>query len=231
MLVVEDDPTIGALLESGLRAGQHEVRWARTGTQALAEAARRPPQVVLLDLGLPDQDGIQLCRMLRSRHPNALIIILTARREPMDVVLGLDAGADDYLTKPFTLVELLARLRAHLRRWDPDPDDAPLRVECGPLRLDLTARRCVIAGHEIELRMKEFDLIARLAQPAGRAVSRQTLMTDVWDPHWFGSTKTLDVTMASLRRKLEAGAAAAGCEQAPVITTIRGHGFRLERPL
>ena len=231
VLVVEDDRTIGGLLESGLRASGHDVLWVRTGAGAERESVLHGPEVVLLDLGLPDGDGVEVCRRLRAELPKTLIIILTARREPMDVIVGLDAGADDYLTKPFTLVELLARLRAHLRRWAPAPGHTPpTSLQCGELLVDLAGRRCLIAGHEVDLRMKEFDLLARLAQAAGTAVSREALMSDVWDDNWFGSTKTLDVTMGSLRRKLEAGAAVAGSADLPTITTIRGHGFRLESP-
>lgn len=229
LLVVEDDPTIGALLESGLRANGHQVRWVRSGRGALAAGRGDEFDLVLLDLGLPDLDGVSVCRELRLLQPGSVLVMLTARQDEMDVVVGLDAGADDYLTKPFSLVELLARLRAHLRRA------APAAAETGPLTfgdlvVDLAARRCLVRQREVELRPKEFDLLARLATEPEVAVSRETLMSDVWDANWFGSTKTLDVTMASLRRRLQLAGEAAGDARLPAITTLRGHGYRFEPP-
>jgi DNA-binding response OmpR family regulator len=153
--------------------------------------------------------------------------MLTARKDEMDVVVGLEAGADDYLTKPFRFAELRARIRAHLRRGiSRDERDEPVRT-VGPLTVDTAARRCLLGGTEVPLRAKEFDLLARLAADPGTALSRDTLMSDVWDEHWAGSTKTLDVHVAALRRRLDETAAVAG--SAPVqITTLRGHGYRLE---
>ena len=228
LLVVEDDRTIGTLLESGLRADGHQVAWCREGREAIEAARRRAPDVVLLDLGLPDLDGVEVCRTLRGMHPSTVILMVTARREVVDIVLGLDAGADDYITKPFSLEEVLARLRARLRRGQAARTSGSFPViTCGSLRVDLAARRCHVGDQEATLRTKEFDLLARLSDPPGSAVSRETLMHDVWPGSPAGSTKTLDVTMASLRHKLE-WAALASRVTPPVITTVRGHGYRLE---
>ncbi|WP_141315376.1 response regulator transcription factor [Streptomyces spinoverrucosus] len=228
VLVVEDDDTIGRHLETGLRGNDYAATWSRTGTGALAAFAHAGYDVLLLDLGLPDMDGLDVARTLRARHPDLLIIILTARTDDIDVIAGLDAGADDYLVKPFTLTVLLARLRAHLRRRaTAAPPQEPIR--CGDLVVDVTARRCLLHDREIPLRPKEFELLAVLARHTGAAVSRETLMAEVWDENWFGSTKTLDVTMVGLRRRLtDAADASSSPSRLPRITTLRGHGYRLE---
>ncbi len=227
LLVVEDDDAIGGVLESTLRLHGYEVSWQRDGRTALAAAAADDIDFVLLDLGLPDLDGVEVCRRLRAALPGAVLVILTARQEEMDVVVGLEAGADDYLTKPIRLGELLARVRAHLRRGTAPQESRPA-ISVGHLRVDTAGRRVSVGGREIPLRAKEFDLLARLAEQPGVAVSRDTLMSEVWDAHWYGSTKTLDVHIAALRRKLAESAPTP--EQAPRISTLRGHGYRLEQP-
>ncbi|MFF5138637.1 winged helix-turn-helix domain-containing protein [Streptomyces sp. NPDC013157] len=182
-----------------------------------------------LDLGLPDMDGLDVARRLRARLPDLLIVVLTARTDDIDIVAGLDAGADDYLVKPFSLTVLLARLRAHLRRRvAPVPAREPVRL--GDLVVDVAARRCALLGVDVPLRAEEFDLLAVLAARVGEAVSRETLMAEVWDENWFGSTKTLDVTLAGLRRRLTEAAQTEGRQsRLPRITTLRGHGYRLEQ--
>ncbi|HEY3471012.1 MAG TPA: response regulator transcription factor [Amycolatopsis sp.] len=226
LLVVEDDAAIGSVLESTLRLHGYQVCWRRDGRGALQAAEAGDFDLVLLDLGLPDLDGVEVCRRLRSALPGAVLVILTARQEEMDVVVGLDAGADDYLTKPIRLGELLARVRAHLRRGAPSGARPPVTV--GGLTVDIAGRRATLGGREVVLRAKEFDLLARLAEQPGVAVSRETLMSEVWDAHWYGSTKTLDVHIAAVRRKL-ASAAGPG-DEVPRIATLRGHGYRLEDP-
>jgi DNA-binding response OmpR family regulator len=222
LLLVEDDPEIGDELARALAGQGYRVRWARTGRAALEHVGRAPaPALIALDLGLPDMDGTAVCRQLRARLPDTVIVMLTARTEEMDVVLGLEAGADDYLTKPFRLAELLARIRAHLRRGAADPGPAPVVV--GPLRIEPTARRVLVDGREVALRPKEYELLSLLASHAGQALGRERLMADVWDENWFGSTKTLDMHVLALRRKL----AAAGLPGEP-ITTLRGFGYRYE---
>ena len=231
VLVVEDDPTIGHHLQLGLQGNGYSISWCRTGAAALTQARESNPAVVLLDLGLPDIDGVEIARRLRTDQPDILLIILTARSSEIDVIVGLDAGADDYLVKPFSLTVLLARLRAHLRRRPPPAEHEVL--DLGVLTVDLASRRCLMNGREVLLRPKEFDLLAALATRQGQAISREDLMNDVWDENWYGSTKTLDVTMAALRRHLSQAAQADGVPEAeiPMITTLRGHGYRLENAL
>jgi DNA-binding response OmpR family regulator len=218
ILVVEDDESIGSGLERVLDSQGYAVRRLTLGRPALA-AADEGVGLVILDLGLPDIDGIDVCRRLRAARPDLAILIVTARDQELDVVAGLDAGADDYLVKPFRLSELLARVRAHMRRTaavEPEERDEPLRA--GDVVVDRAARRVWRGGEELALRPKEFDLLTLLVAEAGRAVTRERLMRDVWDTDWLGSTKTLDTHVLALRNKLGAKA----------ITTLRGVGYRFE---
>jgi DNA-binding response OmpR family regulator len=219
ILLVEDDEAIASGLMRVLDSQGYDVRRLARGGPALAAADERIA-LVILDLGLPDTDGIDVCRRLRAARPELAIVILTARDQELDVVAGLDAGADDYLVKPFRLSELLARVRAHLRRaaTAPAAADQPLRV--GALTVDRAARRAWQGDDELALRPREFDLLALLAAEAGRAVTRERIMRDVWDTEWLGSTKTLDTHVLALRHKLGPGA----------IATLRGVGYRLEQP-
>ena len=229
-MVVEDDDTIGHLLERALRSNGYRPCWCRTGRAGLIAARREQAEVVLLDLGLPDLDGIEVARRLRAEFPGLLMIVLTARGEEIDIVAGLDAGADDYLVKPFSLTVLLARLRAHLRHRGDGRVREPLVV--ADLTVDGAARRCTLAGRELQLRPKEYELLEALMLNVGAAVSREDLMARVWDENWFGSTKTLDVTMASLRRRLQTAATEVPVPvRLPMLATLRGHGYRLDPPV
>ena len=225
VLLVEDDTSIGEVLTSSLRSHAYDVCWERTAAGALARAAAGAVDLVLLDLGLPDLDGVEVCRQLRRTHPGCVLVMLTARSAEMDVVVGLEAGADDYLVKPVRLAELHARLRAHLRRGGSGTAGPAVRT-VGDLVVDVVRHRVTVAGGELHLRPKEFDLLARLAAQPEVAHSREQLMADVWDENWFGSTKTLDVHVAALRRKLQDGAPPG--HRVPRIVTVRGHGYRLE---
>jgi DNA-binding response OmpR family regulator len=231
LLVVEDDETIGEALKSGLRLLDHEVVWESTAQGAIRQVSTADVDLVLLDLGLPDGDGVEVCRRIRAIQPGCVLVILTARQDEMDVIVGLEAGADDYLTKPFGFAALLARIHAHLRRRV-IRSSLQSKSTVGDLVVDTASRRCLLGGREVVLRTKEFDLLARLMAEPDVAVSREDLMADVWDENWFGSTKTLDVHVASLRARLAAAARAAAPEMvaAPRIVTLRGHGYRLETP-
>jgi DNA-binding response OmpR family regulator len=212
ILVVEDEDAIAEPLADGLRREGFDVVRAATGAQALAA---QEPDIVLLDLRLPDVDGYEVCRRLRARS-HVPIIMVTARGEEVDRVIGLELGADDYVVKPFGLREVIARIRAVTRRAGGRRDDARLQV--GSLDVDIRARRVWLEGEELELTAKEFDVLAVLAEDPGNVVSRQTLLDRVWQTSWYGPTKTIDVHVASLRRKL----GDPGC-----IETVRGIGFRL----
>jgi DNA-binding response OmpR family regulator len=220
VLLVEDEQSIAEPFANALRRSGFETTVARTAAEALELAKRIEPDVLLLDLALPDADGRDICRQLR-RDSDVPIIMVTASGTLTDRVVGLELGADDYVVKPFATAEVVARIRAVLRRVRTRPiDREELRV--GDLCIDVAARRVWRSGEQLSLARKEFDLLARLAADAGRVVTRETLMSDVWDMNWFGSTKTLDVHVAWLRRKLGDDPAA------PVyLHTVRGVGFRL----
>ncbi len=221
ILLVEDDDHIGASLLRALEASGYDATWAQTGADSVAQFTASPADLVLLDLGLPDADGLDVCRRIRALDPMTIVIMVTARDEELDIVVGLDAGAVDYVTKPFTLAELLARVRAQLRQIEPADRTT---TEVDGLRVDLAARRAWLDETELELRPKEFELLARLIRDPGRAVSREDLMADVWDQHWAGSTKTLDFHIAALRAKID------DPHGTSRITTLRGVGYRLEAP-
>ena len=213
LLVVEDDDAIAVPLVEGLSRAGYSVDRAATGTEALARVAYA--DLVLLDLGLPDMDGSEVCRQVRQTSA-VPIIIVSARGDESDRVLGLELGADDYLVKPFGLRELVARVRAVSRRAASVPDQLLQRL--GALEIDRRTRRVTVDEQEVALSRKEFDLLSLLGQDPGAVVSREQIMDEVWDPHWYGPTRTLDVHVASLRKKLG---------DPGLIETVRRVGFRL----
>lgn len=223
ILLVEDDDGIATPLAAALRGAGYAVERVGTGREALARAGQGA-EAIVLDLGLPDLDGVEVARRLRSSVPGVPVLMLTARTSEADVVVGLDAGADDYVTKPFRLAELLARLRALLRRArEGQPDAQPGLLVAQDIRVDRAARRAFRDGTELELSAKEFDLLALLVAHPGTVLTRERIMEDVWDTTWFGSTKTLDMHVSWLRRKLGDDAG-----HPRYITTVRGVGFRFE---
>ena len=215
ILLVEDEDSIAEPLTVGLRREGFEVERAATGGAALAAAAA---DLVLLDLRLPDGDGLDVCRRLRERGDTPIIVV-TARGEEPDRVVGLELGADDYVVKPFGLRELIARIRAVTRRTGPRTSNAVLVA--GRIQVDERARRASIDGRELELTPKEFDVLAALARDPGAAISRRRLLEEVWQTTWVGSAKTVDVHVAGLRKKLA---------DPSLIETVRGVGFRLRVP-
>jgi DNA-binding response OmpR family regulator len=218
VLLAEDDPAISEPLARALRREGYDVDVASDGPETLEAAKNGGIDLIVLDIGLPRIDGLEVCRRIRSLGQSVPVLILTARADEVDTVIGLDAGADDYVTKPFRLAELLARVRALLRRGASET-----RVVQG-VRVDTDARRAWLGNTEIELTSKEFDLLALMVAEAGKVVTREQIMRQVWDSKWWGSTKTLDMHVSWLRRKLGDDA-----HSPQYITTVRGVGFRFER--
>jgi DNA-binding response OmpR family regulator len=224
ILFVEDEPSISDPFSKALAREGFEAIVARSGREALALAERLGPDLVLLDLNLPDTDGRDVARELRRRG-DVPIVMLTARGTEMDRIVGLEIGADDYVVKPFSGGEVIARIRAVLRRTTRGEAPTIEPVEIGGLTVDFGARRVTLDGAPVDLSRKEFDLLAELVRNAGRVVSRDDLMDRVWDENWFGSTKTLDTHVGWLRRKLGDDTASPR-----YLHTVRGVGFRFSAP-
>jgi two-component system, OmpR family, response regulator RegX3 len=221
ILLVEDEESITAPLSEALSREGFEPVIAGTAAEALELAGSHSPDLVLLDLGLPDGSGLDVCRELRSRSA-VPIIMVTARGEETDRIVGLEVGADDYVVKPFSAREVVARIRAVLRRTAaPAPTPLGEVVELGDIRVDRARRSATLDGEQLELSRKEFDLLQLLVDNAGTVVKRERLIDEVWDTNWFGSTKTLDVHVSALRKKL-------GDDPSTprYIHTVRGVGFR-----
>ena len=215
-VVIEDDDAIASLVGVYLEQAGFEVVRESTGVGGMNAVERRQPRFVVLDLGLPDADGFELCRRLRGSG-DVPILILTARDEEADRVVGLELGADDYITKPFSPRELVARVRAILRRADPAPSDERM-IELDGLRVDLRSRSVTMDGTAVTLRTLEFELLAELARHAGHVVSRDRLLDRVWGVSFAGGTRTVDVHVAQLRKKLG---------RPNLIQTVRGVGYRI----
>jgi two-component system response regulator RegX3 len=227
--VIEDEASISDPLRSALEREGFVVSLVTTGAEGVESVRRAEPDIVLLDLGLPDADGRDVCRAIRTTS-QVPIIMLTARGLETDRVVGLELGADDYLVKPFSMAELVARIRAVLRRTGERApaaaaEPAPAAVEVGDVRIDPARYEATHAGAPLELPRREFDLLHALMTNAGTVLARSRLMDEVWGVDWFGSTKTLDVHIAGLRRRLGDDAA-----EPRYIHTVRGVGFRFASP-
>ena len=226
ILVVEDETAIRQTLRYNLVREGYDVIEASTGTGALDAARRERPDLILLDLMLPEMNGLEVCRVLRH-ETNTPILMLTAKGAELDKVVGLQVGADDYMTKPFSLNELMARITALLRRADMTPrdhDDSREVEEFGGFRIDRAARTVLVDGEELRLAPKEFDLLSMLVLNAGRVLTRQAIIQRVWGSKFYGDAKTVDVHVRWLREKFE------NSDRLPFrITTVFGVGYRLDR--
>lgn len=217
ILLVEDDPSVAASVIDGLENASFRVTHVDQGKPAIEQVSKISPDLVLLDLGLPDLDGQDVCREIRKTS-NIPIIILSARSEELDRVLALELGADDYVVKPFGMRELVARIRAVHRRVVPDDSAQSGLQEIGPLQIDRRTQRVFVSGKEVQLTSKEFDLLAYLATDPGAVYRRNDIMNEVWDTNWYGTTKTVDAHVAAIRKKLG---------NQDWIESVRGVGFRL----
>ncbi len=218
ILVAEDEPNIASFVAMYLKRAGFDVRTASTGSETLAKAASEAPALIVLDLMLPDVDGIDVCRRLRQRS-NVPILMLTARDDDVDKIIGLEVGADDYLTKPFNPRELVARVKSVLRRAGPKPRELESQtLEHGPLRIDAGRREATVHGEEVQLAPKEFDLLWEFVDHRGLVLTRDQLLERVWGYSFAGDTRTVDVHVGQLRRKLG--------EACPIVT-VWGVGYKV----
>jgi DNA-binding response OmpR family regulator len=218
VLLIEDEESIASLVRAYLERDGYKVVWARSGGDGLAELPRHAVRMIVLDIGLPDTDGFEVCRQIRSRS-SVPILMLTARDDEIDRVAGLEVGADDYVGKPFSPRELVARIKAILRRTEGEGPTE--RLVLGDIELNSMAREVRVAGRSVELRAKEFDLLEFLMQNRGVVVSRDTLLDRVWGMEYAGGSRTVDVHVAQLRSKLG---------RPDLIRTIRGAGYKAVQP-
>jgi DNA-binding response OmpR family regulator len=221
VLVVEDDPSVADGLIDGLTGATFELLHVGTGAEAIAAVAEFEPELVLLDLGLPDMDGTDVCRAIRSSS-GIPIIVVSARDDEIDRVLALEMGADDYVVKPFGMRELIARIRAVARRMSPAVETVSTHERrFGALTIDPRSRKVSLGGEPVHLTPKEYELLVYLSEDAGAAYRRADIVRDVWDTNWYGTTKTLDAHIAAIRKKLG---------DARWIESVRGVGFRFGEP-
>ena len=218
ILLVEDDYSMGTLVQEYLLHDEYRVVWVRNGMEALAEARRRPLALILLDIGLPDMDGFDVCRTLKG-FTDVPVIMLTARGDEADRVAGLEIGADDYVAKPFSPRELMARVKAVLRRAGTAGEPSVLRAE--DVEVDLRAREVSVGGEQVRLTQKEFDLLTHLLAHPGVVYTRDELLEHAWQLDYPGGTRTVDVHIAQLRRKLG---------RPDIIETVHGVGYKTPRP-
>ncbi|HKF85056.1 MAG TPA: response regulator transcription factor [Candidatus Limnocylindrales bacterium] len=225
ILLVEDDPSIREITAIGLRAAGFDVSSAADGPTALERWRQEQPDLVLLDVMLPRLDGLEVLRAIR-RESTTPVVMLTARADTIDVVVGLESGADDYVRKPFELPELVARVRAALRRHAPeaDGDGAPRRMRLGPVEIDPGGRSVARDGAPVELTRTEFDLLVELARHPGQVVDRDRLLDRVWGYDYLGDSRLVDVAIARLRAKIEADPA-----EPRLVLTVRGVGYKAAR--
>jgi DNA-binding response OmpR family regulator len=216
IVVVEDDRSVGQAIHDALAGHGYRVHWCHDGAGTTTWLEGHTADLVLLDAGLPDIDGFTLCRWIREQHPDLPVVLVTARDSDIDIVVGLDAGARDYVTKPFSMSVLLARVRAQLR--DTAAVDPMAPIEVGAVVVDPAAYVATVDGAPVDLRRKEFELLVVLARHADQVVTREQLLSEVWDLHWDSSTKTVDMHVLALRRKFG---------DAVEIANVRGVGFRL----
>jgi len=220
VLLIEDDPAVAAGIVDALTGAGHEVQHEGAGASGLEAARARTPDLVVLDLGLPDMDGTDVCRGIRT-FSTVPIIVVSARSEEIDRVLALEMGADDFLVKPFGIRELIARMRAVTRRTSVETTAPPTERRFGPLVIDLRGQRITLAGEAVHLTTTEYQILLYLSEEPGAVRPRSDILRSVWKTEWFGATKTLDAHVAALRKKLGSP---------DWIESVRGVGFRFETP-
>ncbi len=218
VLLIEDEESIATLVTAYLERDGFRAKWVRSGTEGLAAVERESPRLVILDIGLPDMDGFEVCRQIRRRR-SVPIVMLTARDDEIDRVTGLEVGADDYVSKPFSPRELIARVRAVLRRTEPESEAE--MIVLGDVVLNRSSREVMVGDRDVDLRGKEFDLLAYLMENRGAVVTRDMLLDRVWGLEYAAGTRTVDVHVAQLRKKLG---------RPELIRTVRGTGYKLIRP-